>query len=327
MKSTSAFATAFSLVASLAQAQGFAPAVAPIYDGLGRLQEFTVCNRPSWDDRVWCGKYDAQLDRGYGTWHRAGIQTWGDSGVSMITTGPIQRGVSCQPHWLSTFDSSFSVAQTFCASGPGIDNIFGWFDEGTMEGPGVQGTPALITMWFTPGLRADRFFEFGRAGDDSIVYHDLNDNTWFNIGGQTFRSPAAVSSQSGKMDVFIVDAATATARTRTYVDGAGWPQPWVDLGGFVNAAPAATSHDGSHVAVYVRSGDNFLYAKDRIGATGWGPQWYRVGPNFTITSDIGAYADPDTNKTYIFVRGTDNAIWVYDTFGNNTWVSMGGDFS
>lgn len=76
----------------------------------------------------------------------------------------------------------------------------------------------------------------------------------------------------------------------------------------------------------MRSGDDFLYGKAKFNNGPW-TTWVRVGKDFTLTSDPIAFADPATNKTYIFARGFDNAIYVFDTLGDNSWTRLGGDFS
>jgi hypothetical protein len=325
MKLTLGCAVAFSFVAfaQFAEAQGFAPGVAPIYNGIGEIKEFTVCNTPSWDNRPWCGKFDVALNQGYGTWYRSGDSTQVHYGVTLISPYPPSR--NNQVHLLYSAESGIAVGAGFVARIPGVDGFFGWSPGEWVEGPGIQGTPSAVQMWFTPGLSPDERFLFVRAGNNSVVVRPIEQPmaAWTNLGGQTYYSPSAVSSQSGKMDVFITDADTHHVKYRSYVEG--WLPGWTDLGGWVDTAPAAASLGGNTLAVYARSADSFLYARWKTG-TQWSA-WQRLGQDFVLTSDPVAYGDPSTNKTYIFARGADMAIWVFDTLGDNAWTSMGGDFS
>lgn len=80
---------------------------------------------------------------------------------------------------------------------------------------------------------------------------------WENLGGIITSSPAAVSWDDDRIDVFA--AGTNNHLYHKWYDE-GWSD-WEDLGGVIMGAPSVASWDEGRLDVFVRGTDNALYHK------------------------------------------------------------------
>jgi SpoIID/LytB domain protein len=189
-----------------------------------------------------------------------------------------------------------------------------WFSVSAIVGQPYYSNPLAVDLSPTTlsAVRtgAGSVVVFVRGGDNSL---------WANtavggvFGGYTpipagaLTGPAAVSSDGGRIDLFVVGTDKALWHTWTQVDGAGRPTTWApfaSLGGTLTSAPSAASNGPGNIIVS---------ARDRVGGTSyrildggtWGP-WRSIDGSGVTTSVAEVY----NGSTYrIRMVGTDSDVW------------------
>ena len=111
--------------------------------------------------------------------------------------------------------------------------------------------------------------------------------------------PAAVSWQSGRIDVFA--RGMDNALWHKWFDGA-W-RNWESLGGIITAGPAVSSWAPGRLDVFVKGSDNALWHKWFAG--GWSG-WESLGG---VIDGTPAAVSWSLGRIDIFARGMDNAMW------------------
>ena len=127
---------------------------------------------------------------------------------------------------------------------------------------------------------------------------------WENLGGELTDSPAAVSWDEHRIDVFA--RGTDGMLYQKWWDGTSW-QGWTGHGAISRFAPAVSSRKPNHLDVYCVAEDNSLWHRLWTGSN-WS-NWETLGG---VLTEGPAAVSWDDDRIDVFGRGTDNAI--YHTF-------------
>lgn len=189
-----------------------------------------------------------------------------------------------------------------------------WFSVTSAAPPPVWGNPINVDL--SPVQVAAV-----RTGYDSVVtfVRGLNNTLWVTtavngifdpfvqLPGAGLSGMAAVSSDSGRIDLFVVGLDKALWHTWTVTDGSGRPTtwaPWESLGGTLTSGPMAASNEWGKLVVVGR--DTLGGAAYRIfDGTSFGP-WQTAG-GAAITEPVAeVYSSTDYR---IRVVGLDGNVW------------------
>jgi Glycosyl hydrolase catalytic core len=147
---------------------------------------------------------------------------------------------------------------------------------------------------------------FVRSPDNAIHHRYRNGSAWspgwVSIGappGGATSAPAAVSSATGKVDVFVRGADSAIWR-RTWT--ASW-SPWTSVGGVATSAPAAISRGTDSIDLFVRGPDGQVH-RTTGDAAGWSA-WTSLGG---FTASAPAAVASSANRIDLWARGTGSAL-------------------
>jgi hypothetical protein len=188
---------------------------------------------------------------------------------------------------------------------------------GTLGGVLTSG-PAAITI----GSEFANTWVFGRGTNRAVWYRQFSDGRgtwgkWASLGGRALGAATATA------------VGGSTARPIVFVrgtDGALWQRAmtsggWKSLGGRLisdpGALPALAGNPPRRVDVFAIGRDFAVWE-----FTG---SWYRVGGRSTVAPSA---VQLPAGRTYLFARGTDNALWVTTrapgaaSFGG--WQRIGG---
>ncbi len=163
---------------------------------------------------------------------------------------------------------------------------------------------------------------FARGTDNAIWYRIFSDGlgewlAWQKLGGQSLGAPGATCVGDGFGPVIVY------ARG---LDGALWRKPvggaWSSLGGALASDPSALSPYGggcpTREDVFALGTD--LAVWERVGGA-----WQRVGGRSAVAPAAVQLTGGETN---LFVRGTDNALWMNTRPSGSTswagWQRIGG---
>jgi hypothetical protein len=141
--------------------------------------------------------------------------------------------------------------------------------------------------------------------------------TW--VGEPTAASTPSIVSVDGKtLDVFVIGSDKAC--WWRHWDGAAWAG-WVSLGGICTAPPCAVTEPG-HLDIFVRGSDGHPYQKSYVNGK-WNA-WYQH--DGLIHTGTGVTACWVGTTLYLYVQGTDNALWSKNWNGSiwSKWSSQGG---
>ncbi|HSH60744.1 MAG TPA: glycoside hydrolase family 6 protein, partial [Acidimicrobiales bacterium] len=140
---------------------------------------------------------------------------------------------------------------------------------------------------------------------DNALWHKAWDGSrwsgWSSLGGYLTSAPGAVSSASGRLDVFLRGGDNALWHKAW--DGSRW-SGWSSLGGYLTSGPDAASPAAGMLDVFVRGGDNALWQRSWEGSR-WLP-WTSHGGY--LTSDPAAVST-GLGRRDVVVKGGDNALW------------------
>ena len=145
-----------------------------------------------------------------------------------------------------------------------------------------------------------RIYVFVRGTDNALWHRRLEDDRWSgweSLGGQLTSAPGACSLTYDRLYVFV----RGTDNAVWYIVYDGQWGGWRSLGGQIASGLDAAAWRSGHyqiIDVHARGVDNTLLHKRYV--LGW-KDWRSLGGQ--LTSDPGAVDD------YVFVRGTDNALW------------------
>ncbi len=197
----------------------------------------------------------------------------------------------------------------------GQDNAVYWRGFSTSSwsaqsglGGNIVGAPAAAVARTTAIVAA-------RGPDGALWLRMMHNGTWspwLSWGGVLSSSPAISGTSDGRIDVF----ARGT-------DGAVWTRgapaggalgPWRSIGGRVTTAPAVPN---GLMEVYAAGTDHAVWAN-------FGSGWKRLGGRTYSAPAIGYI--PQSNGGFVYVRGTDNALWgdAVGGGGSSGWRKIGG---
>jgi peptidoglycan/xylan/chitin deacetylase (PgdA/CDA1 family) len=141
---------------------------------------------------------------------------------------------------------------------------------------------------------------------------------WQSAGGVLSAAPAVVGHADGRIDVF-VRGSDDRLWTRTLPFGGTW-SGWIDLGGRLSTGPAGASPGSGRVDVYVAGTDHAVWRRTR--SAGQWSGWQSLG-GLTYTAPA-ATANPQGGEAWVFVRGTNNMLYLNTTAATTGWRSLGG---
>jgi len=179
--------------------------------------------------------------------------------------------------------------------------------------------PAVATA--LQGLTLDLFV---RGLDDRIYenawVHPDGFTSWDEVPGDglTLSEPTAVFFQNHPW-VFVRGRSNHIYYNK--LDGAGWtevPGNWQTLSG----PTAIVGGAKEFIYLVVRGTDDVIYAKYFFGSNNTWSSWFDITANNPNTSSVYSISEPTAvwgaagnNRAWVFIRGTDNRIYLHDGFG------------
>jgi hypothetical protein len=280
---------------------GSSPAVVGLPEGLALFVKGT-------DGALWW-KLDAWEGSGWADWKSLG-------GILTSNPAAVSRGAGVIVVYVRGADGALWRRGT-------VDGGATWLDWNYLGGQLLEGTGPTAYAWTASGNERLGVFV---TGMDRALWHRWSDaeslpglHDWESLGGYLTSSPAAASSTSGVIDVFVRGGDNGLWQ-REYNNG--W-QPWTSLGGIIypGTGPAAcswfdSSSGSGRLDVFVEGMDSALYHRGNDGA--WSG-WESLGG--ILTSSPGV-ASPHAHREDVFVRGTDGALWWKTSIGP-TWYDWG----
>ena len=199
---------------------------------------------------------------------------------------------------------------------------------------GVLGSAPAAT---SPGTLAvpSKVIEVFVAGSDARLYELISldsgstwSKTWIPLGGQLLANtgPSACSWLDSSSVLHTIWFVTGTDHHCYYATqtGSGAPSGWINLGTYVDSAPAATAtSDGSQIGLFVVGSDGAVYYK-HYTPTGWDKSW-NSGGGQVLKGSSGIYTSPaaynwGASQLGWLVTGTDSNLY-------RNWVSTSGSIA
>jgi len=170
---------------------------------------------------------------------------------------------------------------------------------------------------------------FTVAQSGHLVHRAFNKDTgwgadWADVGatpgGKCISQPAAVTSPSGRIDVFVVGA--DNKMHQAILDGREWK--WSSLGGECKHGPGATTRLGRIELLTVAQSGNLVrktFNKE------WSKEWADLGaPEKQKVTLAPAVALSPTGNLHAFIVGDDHKAYHLSSDGTKmNWAEMGGD--
>jgi hypothetical protein len=229
------------------------------------------------------------------------------------------------PNGSYLFSQSEAVVGTYYFQTTYAGNAF--YNSTTSNTVSVNVTPPVVTPTSSPAI-VDSLSLFVRGSDNAIWYKTWNGATWSNatsLGGNCTSAPAATSPSSGVINVFVQGTTGTVYEKTTTNSGTTW-SGWTSLGGVLAAgsSPAATSPSSGVINVFVQGTTAAVYEKTSSDSGATWSGWTSLGG--ALAANSGPAATSSGSVTYVFVHGTDNAVW-YKTWNGaawSSWHSLGG---
>ncbi|MEU7480298.1 carbohydrate-binding protein [Lentzea sp. NPDC042327] len=142
----------------------------------------------------------------------------------------------------------------------------------------------------------------GGAGDTGLHVKSFADGTWSGwtaLGGDLASTPAAVSWDANRVDVFAKGADSSLHHT--WADNGVWGS-WESLGGGIDQAPGVASWAPGRLDVFARGTDNSLYHK------AFDTVWHAWEWHGGVLSSGAAAVSWGPNRIDAFVTGNDSAV-------------------
>jgi hypothetical protein len=191
--------------------------------------------------------------------------------------------------------------RTFSGQGPD------WSAQSRIGGV-IVGAPAAAVARTTVVVAA--------RGNNNALWVRMMHNgiwgAWTSWGGILTSSPAISGTGSGRIDVFVRGTNNAIW-TRTLPPG-GALTSWRSIGGRVTTAPAVPN---GLTEVYAAGTDHAVWVN-------YGSGWQSLGGRTYSAPAVGYIQQ--SNGAFVYVRGTDNALWGTTIGGGMTsrWQKIGG---
>ena len=200
--------------------------------------------------------------------------------------------------------------------GRGTDNALWWRHQTASGWSGWQSLGGTLTS--APGAAADMTDQFGALnvfarGTDGVIWYRVFGagawRPWTPLGG-------AVQAGTGPGAGNGLFAIANPDRHVSVFGRIGMNNGYTDFGGLTTATPGIT-RTVPGVEVFARGLDNALWCRPSMLPVAPTGPWTSLGGR--LTSGVTATTVPG-GKTYVFVLGTDNNIWMR----MGTWPSLGG---
>ena len=236
------------------------------------------------DNALWHKHY--QSTSGWGNWESLGGYLTSDPAAVSRSAGKITvfvRGSSGSLWSMSTTDGGATWS--------------GWNEIG---GQLLAGTSPTAYAWGNDRIG------WLVTGTNNVLYHMWDDaagrHGWENLGGYLTSSPAATSSGSGAIDVFVRGGSGALWQMEY---NNGW-SGWTAVGGEIapGTTPAACSWGPGRLDVFVTGTSGALW--HRWYASGVWSGWESLGGYLTSSP---AAAGSGGNRIDVLVRGGTGALW------------------
>jgi V8-like Glu-specific endopeptidase len=230
---------------------------------------------------------------------------------------------------IETFDSTmlyYDIDTMPGDSGASVRGSGSWRDYvfGVHGGDGI--------FWFTHYNRAarinsDRYYKIlgwmnDRAGLPST---GGNFTSWGSVGGKTYHAPTAVTSGSGRVDLFVRGTSGAVYHKFRTTAWSPSQTGWTNIGGNVTGEIAAVSRAPGYLDLFARGADGALWTKALAGSTWWpaGTDWARLGGSIASAPVAVSYG---ASRLDVFARGTaGNVLWYrWAGSGWSSAISLGG---
>jgi hypothetical protein len=219
------------------------------------------------------------------------------------------------PALLSTAADSASVVYTSSANGSIQARVLTggtWGPPLNLGGVGLDGPGAS-----SRGSVSDVFIQ----GGDHAVWFDECGNPctgWSSLGGQMVGTPASVSWDSTRIDVFV--RGTDNRIYQRSSNNGTWTPNWVSLGGIVTSSPTVTSTAVNRLTLAARGTDGAVWVQTWNGSawTGWVSAGGQIKTAPALVAQSGSRID-------LFVRGTNDGLFRSRNFGG--FSSLGGILS
>jgi hypothetical protein len=203
--------------------------------------------------------------------------------------------------------------------GRGTNNALWWRHQTASGWSNWQSLGGILTS--APGAAADMTDQFGRL---NVFARGTNGVIWYRVFGAGKWGPwtslgGAVMAGTGPGAGNGLFAIANPDRHVSVFGRVGTEYGYTDFGGLTTATPGitGTAPGQSPVEVFARGLNNALwYRTSMLPIAPTGP-WTSLGGR--LTSGVTATTVPG-GKTYVFVLGTDNNIWMR----MGTWPSLGG---
>jgi peptidoglycan/xylan/chitin deacetylase (PgdA/CDA1 family) len=141
---------------------------------------------------------------------------------------------------------------------------------------------------------------------------------WQRLGGVLSAAPSVVGHADGRIDVF-VRGSDDRLWARTLPFGGSW-SGWIDLGGRLSSGPSAASGASGRVDVYVAGTDHAVWRRTR-SAGAWSGWRSLGGRTYTAPAATG---NPQGGEAWVFVRGTNDVLYLNMSAVATGWRSLGG---
>jgi hypothetical protein len=181
------------------------------------------------------------------------------------------------------------------------------FNNGAWGGPVNFGGVALDGPGASSrGANADVFVH---GGDHAVYFMECSTSCsgWQGLGGGIQGSPASVSWDSNRIDVFV--RGNDNALWQRSWNGA-WSPQWISLGGVLTSSPTVTSTAVNRLTVAARGGDGAVWTQSFNGSSWSG--WSSAGGQIKGAPALVAQSG---NRIDLFVTGTDNRLYRSRNFG------------
>jgi hypothetical protein len=137
--------------------------------------------------------------------------------------------------------------------------------------------------------------------------------------GPELDAPAAISRAGGLIDLF--RRGPDNTLRWNYFNGSYW-EGWQSLGGILTSAPSAVAINQNSMQVFWRGVDNQLWSV--IISNGSITKWEHFAISDDITIASAPFVSKQPGETYVFVRGSDDALWRLE-YSMDRWTSLGGE--
>jgi hypothetical protein len=159
---------------------------------------------------------------------------------------------------------------------------------------------------------------FLRASDGSLQVSDLSGDSftpWQSLGGYLDSGPGAVGRTPQVTDAFVRGGDGALYQ-QTFLPEGRW-SGWYRLGHTMLSSPTVSVRKGNGILdLFWRGADNSIQAKSWVPGSGWTD--VSAVPGGGLTSSAPAAVSRNSNQVDVFVRGTDDNVFL-NFYNGSAW--------